>query len=60
MLDVVRRELNSTFYDVEAGAVRRVEPGDICILTRKNENASPQGIMRALTSAAFRSRAGRA
>ena len=51
VLDVVRRELNSTFYDVEAGAVRRVEPGDICILTRKNENASPQGIMRALTSA---------
>ncbi len=53
VLDVVRRELASTFYDIEAGKVRQVEPGDICILTRKRDNSSPAGIMRALTAAGF-------
>lgn len=53
VLDVVKRELESTFYDIEAGCVRQVEPGDICILTRKHDNSSPAGIMRALTAAGF-------
>ncbi len=51
VLDVVRRELESTFYDLETGTVRAVEPGDICILTRKRDNSSAAGIYRALTAA---------
>ena len=53
VLDIVRRELSSTFYDIETGSVRAVEPGDICILTRKRDNSSSAGIMRALTAAGF-------
>ncbi len=53
VLEIVRRELESTFYDVEEECTRRVEPGDICILTRKRDNASASGIIRALTAAGF-------
>ena len=51
VLDVVRRELASTFYDLETKSVRAVEPGDICILTRKRDNSSASGIYRALVAA---------
>ncbi len=53
VLDVVRRELNSTFYDSETKKERAVEPGDICILTRKRENSSAAGIYRALIAAGY-------
>ncbi len=51
VLDVVRRELSSTFFDIEQGCVRAVEPRDICILTRKRDNSSPVEIARALSQA---------
>lgn len=53
VLDVVKRELESTFYDIEAGCTRAVEPKDICILTRKRDNSSPTEIARALSAAGF-------
>ena len=51
ILNIVKRELTSTFFDVEKGETRAVEPGDICILTRKRDNSSVAGIIRALASA---------
>ncbi len=51
VLDVVLRELSSTFFDTEEGRERRVEPGDVCILTRKRDNDSVAGICRALAAA---------
>ncbi len=53
VLDVVQRELSSTIYDPDSGGTRPVEPGDICILTRKRGNDSAAGIVRALTAAGF-------
>ena len=51
VLQVVLRELSGTLFDPEQGKERRVEPGDICILTRKRDNSSAAGIYRALTGA---------
>lgn len=53
IIDVVTRELSSTVFDLDTGEQRRVEPGDICILTRKRANKSAAGIYRALTAAGF-------
>lgn len=52
VLTVVREELGSEFYDIEAGAFRKVTPGDICILVRK-KNESAAGIYLALTAAGY-------
>lgn len=49
--DLVKRELGSVFFDSEIKAERKVEPGDVCILTRKREDSSAKGIYRALISA---------
>ena len=52
VLSVVREELASTFYDIEAGEERSVTFGDICVLVRK-KNDSAAGILRALTAAGY-------
>lgn len=49
-LRLVEEALKSEYYDPDEGRMKRVEAGDICVLTRKRANRSAQGIVRALTS----------
>lgn len=53
VLEIVRRELSSQHYSVEQGRMVDTQPGDICILTRKNAGDSTLGIVRALTDAGY-------
>lgn len=53
VLSVVKKELQSTRYDLIAGDYVPVQPGDICILTRKNKGPSVEGIVRALEDAGY-------
>lgn len=53
VLEIVRRELSGEHYDVEKGCMVPTQPGDICILTRKNADESTLGIVRALTDAGY-------
>lgn len=50
VLALVEEALRSEYYDPDEGKLKKVQPGDICVLTRKKGNASAQGIMRALTT----------
>lgn len=52
VLEVVKRELQSKYFDLKTGEERDVQPGDICILTRKRSK-SAEGIARALTDAGY-------
>ncbi len=51
--EIVRRELESEVYDPATGGYRPVQQGDICILTRKNDDKSANGIVRALKNAGY-------
>lgn len=53
VLDIVRRELGSTHYDLKEKDFVPTRAGDICILTRKRSNAAAAGIVRALTDAGY-------
>lgn len=53
VLEIVRRELSRQHYSVEEGKMVDTQPGDICILTRKNAGDSTTGIVRALTDAGY-------
>ncbi len=53
VLDIVRRELGSTHYDLKVKDFVPTRAGDICILTRKRSNAATAGIVRALTDAGY-------
>ena len=48
VLSIVEKELLSKHYDLEKGDFVDTQPGDICILTRKNKGDSTEGIIRAL------------
>ena len=48
VLAIVEKELSGKHYDLEQGDFVDTQPGDICILTRKNQGASTEGIIRAL------------
>ena len=48
VLTIVEKELSGKHYDLEKGDFVDTQPGDICILTRKNQGASTEGIIRAL------------
>lgn len=48
VLEIVERELSGKHYDLEKGCLVDTQPGDICILTRKNKGVSTEGIIRAL------------
>lgn len=49
VLRLVEEALKSEYYDPDEGCLKRVQAGDICVLTRKRANASAKGIVRALT-----------
>ena len=53
VLKIVERELKGKHYSVEKGGYVDTQPGDICILTRKNAGESILGIVRALTDAGY-------
>lgn len=48
VLKIVERELSGKHFDLKTGAYVDTQPGDICILTRKNKGDSTDGIVRAL------------
>lgn len=50
VLQLVEEALKSEYFDPDEGRMKKVETGDICVLTRKRANRSAQGIVRALTS----------
>lgn len=52
VLEIVKRELCSQHFDLKSGRLVDTQPGDICILTRKN-NKNAAGIVRALTDAGY-------
>ena len=53
VLQLVERELSSKHYDLKKGEFVDTQPGDICILTRKNRGGSTEGIVRALKDAGY-------
>ncbi|MCH5147020.1 MAG: UvrD-helicase domain-containing protein [Clostridiales bacterium] len=53
VLQLVERELNSKHFDLKKGEYVDTQPGDICILTRKNKGGSAEGIIRALKDAGY-------
>lgn len=50
VLTLVEEALNNSYYDPDLKRLVKVEPKDICVLTRKRGNKSALGIVRALTS----------
>lgn len=53
VLSIVERELQSKHYDLGRKEFVDTRAGDICILTRKNQGASAEGIISALTDAGY-------
>ena len=53
VLQLVERELKSQHYDLSEGRFVDTQPGDICILTRKNKNKFTEEIVRALKDAGY-------
>lgn len=53
VLSIVERELQSKHFDLKSGEFVDTQPGDICVLTRKNKGGSTEGIVRALTDAGY-------
>lgn len=53
VLEIVKRELSSRHYDLKEGREVDTQPGDICILARKNGDDSVAGIVAALTDAGY-------
>lgn len=52
ILEIVKRELKSTHFDLSTGEEVDTQAGDICILVRKN-NKNATEIVRALTDAGY-------
>ena len=48
VLSIVESELQKKHYDLKTGKYVDTQPGDICILTRKNKGGSAEGIVKAL------------
>ena len=48
VLSIVEKELSGKHYDLDKKDFVDTQPGDICILTRKNKGDSTEGIIRAL------------
>lgn len=50
VLTLVEEALKEEYYDADSGEFKKVQAGDICVLTRKRANRSAAGIARALSS----------
>lgn len=53
VLSAVHRALRTQYFDPDAGETKRVEAGDICVLTRKRSNKSVQSIVRLLSAEGY-------
>ena len=53
VLAAVKRARGETYFDPDSGQEKRVEAGDICVLTRKRSNKSVQAIVRVLSAAGY-------
>lgn len=53
VVQLVKECLGKQYYDLNTGKYKKIETGDICVLTRKRKNNSVTGIVRALTDAGF-------
>lgn len=53
VLAIIIDELQSDIYDIEEKRMRRVQPSDICVLTRKKNNALVRDITGAITDAGY-------
>lgn len=53
VLALVRRALSGRHFSPEKGCMVDTQPGDICVLTRKNAGDSTLGIVRALSDAGY-------
>ncbi len=53
LLSLVEKLLRSRHYDLKKGCLVDTQPGDICILTRKNSGSSTEGIVAALRDAGY-------
>ena len=53
VLKLVRRILSGRHFSIEQGRMVDTQPGDICVLVRKNAGDSTLGIVRALTDAGY-------
>lgn len=49
VLALVEEALKSEYFDADSGTFKKVQAGDICVLTRKRANKSALGIVRALS-----------
>ncbi|MDE7087009.1 MAG: UvrD-helicase domain-containing protein, partial [Clostridia bacterium] len=50
VLNLVEEALKGEYYDPDDGKMKKVQTGDICVLTRKRANPAARGIVRALTA----------
>ncbi|MCM1439095.1 MAG: UvrD-helicase domain-containing protein [Roseburia sp.] len=50
VLSLVEEALKSEYFDADSGEFKKVQAGDICVLTRKRANKSAREIVRALSS----------
>lgn len=53
VLSIILRELQSDVYDIEEKKIRHVQPSDICVLTRKKNNALVRDIIGAIEDAGY-------
>ena len=49
VLALVEEALKEEYFDADSGRFKKVQAGDICVLTRKRANKSAAGIIRALS-----------
>ncbi|MCM1545914.1 MAG: UvrD-helicase domain-containing protein [Clostridiales bacterium] len=49
VLTLVEEALKSGYFDADSGEFKKVQAGDICVLTRKRANKSAAGIIKALS-----------
>lgn len=49
VLSLVEEALKSEYFDADCGQFKKVQAGDICVLTRKRANKSAAGIIKALS-----------
>ena len=49
VLSLVEEALKSEYFDADSGQFKKVQAGDICVLTRKRANKSAVGIIKALS-----------
>lgn len=49
VLALVEEALKSEYFDADSGRFKKVQAGDVCVLTRKRANKSAVGIVKALS-----------